>query len=276
MIATSIRISRATGTRSSYKGDAVISGPLIRYVLSAAFRDRLLIVLALIILIGGSLGSFLGSAAVTEQSVFALVFAIAGVRLGVMAALVLFVVFYVRRAFEAREVEFLLARPISRVSFILSHAIAISLLACGMAAVVVASLFFVTLHDIHSSLPLWGASLAAEFVIMANAAFFFSMILSSATAGAMASLGLYLLARLMGQILSILNHNSLLPGFHAFVWPMKIISFFIPRLDLMAQSSWLVYGLDHSVSWCFVAAEGLVFTAIVTVAATIDLLRRQF
>lgn len=255
----------------------MMSWPLVKYVLTAALRDRLMLVLSLMVLVGGALSVFLGSSAVIEQDRFALVFAAAGLRFASVVGLVLFVVFYVRRSFESRDIDFLLSRPISRSAFILSHSIAFSLLALIVGAAIGVSMLAVSLHYAVGGIGLWVLSLAAELVIMANAALFFAMVLPSATAGAMASIGLYILGRLMGELLGIVYTGAYFHGYRFLAMAMKLVSLIVPRLDLMAQSSWLIYGTsDSAIGVGFILAQGLVYSLLLTTAALIDLVRRQF
>src|SRR5690606_31788983 len=102
------------------------------------------------------------------------------------AGRVRFIVFYTRRAFDSREVEFLLSRPISRVSFVLSHALAVSMLALFIGAVVGAAVFVTGPSLWGQGGWLWLFGVMTELVIMANAAFFFAMVISSAVGSAMA------------------------------------------------------------------------------------------
>lgn len=256
----------------------MVSWPLTKYVLTAALRDRLLLVFTLVVIVGGALSVFLGSSAVVEADKFALVFAAGGLRFAGAASLILFIVFYIRRAFESRDIEFLLSRPLSRTSFICSHALAFSTLALMVGAVVSLSMLAMSPHH-HATegMLLWALSMEAEFIIMANAALFFAMVLPSATAGAMASIGLYVLGRLMGEILGIIYTGAYSHGYRIFVLAMKPISMIVPRLDLMAQSSWLIYGLDDSsVGFGFIFAQGILYSMLLMSAALIDLKRRQF
>ncbi len=255
----------------------MLSWTLVKYVMTAALRDRLMLVLALMVIVGGALSVFLGSSAVIEPDRFALVFAATGLRFAGAVGIILFIVFHIRRAFDSRDVEFLLSRPLSRTAFICSHALAFSLLALIVSGVVVVSIFAVSPHTAASGVILWAASLAAEFVIMANAALFFAMVLPSATAGALASIGLYVLARLMGELLGIVYTGSYSYGYRYLALSMKIVSLIIPRLDLMGQSSWLVYGTHSSaVGIGYILAQGIVYSLLLASAALIDLVRRQF
>jgi hypothetical protein len=254
-----------------------MSWPLVKYVLTAAVRDKLVISLIIMLLVGASLSVFLGSGAITEQDRFALVFAGAGLRLIGVFGLVLFVVFMMRRSFESKDVEFLLSRPVGRVEFLLSYAGAFSLLAVGVGAAQGASLYIIGPHLFDQSDLLWVASIMAENIIMVNVALFFAMILSSAATAAMATFGFYVLSRMMGQILGIIDapqrtHINL--DFLEYI--MQAISAVMPRLDLLGQTSWLLYGPGDDVGMSFVLLQGAVFTLLVLAAALIDLVRRQF
>lgn len=255
----------------------MISWPLIRYVLMAALRDRLILSLGVLVAVGAALSVFLGSGAFIESSQFALVFTAGGLRLAGAAGLVLFVIFYMRRSFENKDVEFLLSRPISRTSFILSHAIAFSVLAVFLAAMIGVAVCAVVVQAVGPGHGLWIFSLMMEYVLIVNAALFFAMVLQSASSGAMAVLGLYILSRLMGQLLGIASVGDASPISPLLNGTMNIISMIVPRIDLMTQTSWLVYPDSNTeIGVGFIAAQGFVYTGLLICAALIDLRRRQF
>ena len=102
---------------------------LIQYVLKAAIRDRMVVAMIAAMILGCSLSVFLGSSAVTEQDQFSLAFASAGLRFTGMIGIVLFIVFFIRRSIDSRDLEFLLSRPVGRIQFLLSYAAAFSLIA---------------------------------------------------------------------------------------------------------------------------------------------------
>lgn len=256
-------------------GFMMVSWPLVKYVLTASVRDRLVVSLFVAMAVGVSLSVFLGSAAVLEPGAFAVVFAAGGLRLAGALGLVLFIVFYLRRAFETRDVDFLLSRPLSRAAFLLSHSAAFMLMAFVAALFVTLAVCAITPNSVGAGHALWGFSLLMEYIIVANAALFFAMVLPNATSGALAVLGFYVLARLIWQILGIAGagfgagHLSLLTDV------MHVISLVVPRLDLMAQTSWLVYGPgDAAVG--LIVAQGVLYSALLASAALVDLERRQF
>lgn len=252
----------------------MISWPLVRYVLTAALRDRLVLSLLVVMAVGASMAVFLGSAAIVESISFSVVFGAAGLRLAGAAGLVLFIVFYLRRAFDTKDVEFLLSRPVSRVCFLLSHSAAFMLLAALVTLFVFGTVCALSPRSFGDGHLLWGASLLAEYIIVVNAAMFFAMVLPSASTAALAIFALYFLSRIIGQILGIIE-----AGISANVallnMAMHTISLIIPRLDLLAQSSWLIYGGEH-IGYGFILLQGVLYSALALSAASVDLLRRQF
>ncbi len=253
---------------------------LIRYVLLAAFRDRMLWGVVAISLLGTCLSLFSGSAAIIEQDQFVVTYMAGGIRILSLIGLVLFVVFFIRRSFDARDVEFLLTRPISRVSFVLSHVTAFAILSI-MSAGFLALLLFFLVHgkNIHNGMMLWTFGVMLEYIIVSNAAFFFSMVLGSPVTAGLSTLGFYVLSRMMGGLMAISSHMEF--GEHSVVYKslshaMDVVAVIVPRLDLMAQTSWLIYGDSQSSDWWFVLLQGVVFLSLVVSATIIDLKRKQF
>lgn len=257
--------------------NALISRSLIYYILMAAVRDRLILALLIFMAVGTSLAVFLGSSAIIEADQFALVFAASGLRIAGVTGLVLFAVFYVRRAFDTKDVDYLLSRPVSRAGFIVSHMLAFSILATGVAAFAILAVIVLALKNViivgHA---LWAISLVTEFVIMINAALFFSMVLSSAASASLAVIGLYVLARMIGQLLGIVDQGAEASGYQFLGVIMQFISLVVPRLDLMAQTSWLVYGPGAHDSLGLILYQGVAYTGLLTMASIFDLRRRQF
>lgn len=249
---------------------------LTKYVLTAALRDRLFIGFLLLIIIGVSLSLFLGSSAIIEKDQFSLVFAASGLRIASNIALLLFVVFYLRRAFDSRDVEYLLSRPISRFQFLISHFVAFTILALVSSVLVTMVLVVMPSAGAAPNYLLWGTSLWVELTIMVTVGLFFSLVLSSAVTATLSSFCFYLLARLIGDILGIIesSHQS---GLTALVEKLMLgISVFIPRLDLMGQSAWLLYGVTDQISFPFLLLQGSIFSGFVLFAAYLDLNKRQF
>lgn len=273
----------------------MISMPLVGYILTAARRDKLMITLLLMIAVGASLSVFLGAASVVEEGQFSAVFGAGGLRFLGVVGIVLFVCFHMRRSFEHKEVEFLLSRPLSRGQFLFSHAAAFVLLAALTAFAVVLPMLFVGAAQ-PAGLVAWGLSIGVEYAIMAVAALFFSMVLSSAAGSALATLGFYVLARLIGTLLGIAAAGQDSKIMVLLGKLMDVISIIVPRLDLMGQTSWLVYGVDGSAGigllngagpyaqamiahlgvMGFLSAQGILFIGLLLAASAFDFARRRF
>ncbi|NQZ13659.1 MAG: hypothetical protein HRT94_02375 [Alphaproteobacteria bacterium] len=251
---------------------------LTSYVITAAFRDKLFLSFALLLAVGISLSIFMGSSAVTEKDQFALVFAASGLRMASVFGILLFVVFFVRRSFETRDVEYLLTRPISRFQYLLSHVMAFALIALVFAVLTAICIFVMGRESgFNSGYILWVFSFFAELVIIANVAFFFAMVLSSAVASVLITAAFYILSRLIGQILGIIDRHHYGDVFDFLEKIMLVVSMFIPRLDLMGQSGWLLYSVEQgAIGYGFVALQAVVFSCLVLSAAMIDLKRKQF
>lgn len=253
-----------------------VSPALVRYVLTAALRDRLVTGLLLLLVLGAAMSVFLGSAAITEQSRFVAVYAAGSMRVINALALVLFVVFFIRRSFEARDIEFMLSRPVGRIRFLLSYVAAFSFLGLCFGVATGGCLYVLSPGLDNEGAFLWTISLVAENIIMVNTALFFSMILTSAATAAFAVFGFYVLARMMSQILGIIDSGKSMLQTEVLETIMQGISMVMPRLDLMAQTSWLLYGLEDGAGLSFVLAQGAAYTVLVVLATLVDLRFRQF
>lgn len=253
-----------------------MSFPLVKYVLMAAIRDRLILSMLVIFFLGSSLALFLGDAAVIEKDQFTVIFAASGLRLTSIFGLVLFVVFFIRRSFEGKDIEFLLSRPVGRLKIIISYAFSFSLLAVVMGASVGLCVYAVAPHLFAQGHVLWILSIIVEGIVMVNVALFFAMYISSSASAAMVTSGFYILARMMGQLLGITD-SSLVDSGGIYSMALQFVSVIIPRLDLMGQSSWLIYGVQSSeIGVVYIIGQGIVFTSLVLAAASLDFIRRQF
>lgn len=255
---------------------------LVNYILLAAIRDKLLWGVGLMSIISICLSLFSSSAAIVEQSQFVISYMAGGLRIIFILGLTLFTVFFVRRSFDARDVEFLLTRPISRLTFVISHVLAFTLLSIFAGLFMSIIIGGVSLYyGDTSSVLLWCFGVTIEQIITINVAFFFAMVLSSPVSAGMATFGFYVLSRLMGQLLAIVNQPSVPSDISSFVmkglsYCMEIISVAIPRFDLLAQTSWLVYGGGQLPDWLFALAQAVTFLLVIATATWIDLRRKQF
>lgn len=251
---------------------------LVKYVLTGARRDKLLLTLLFVMIVGSFVSFFLASSAIIDQAQYSIVYLAGSLRIVGLLGLVLFVVFFIRRSFDARDIEYLLTRPVTRSAFILSHSFAFSLLSLLVSATLsVGLLFFVQgMGNIEGALY-WSTGVICEYILMVNVALFFAMVLTSPVSASLATFGFYVLARIMGQLLYI-NQNPLadVPGYSFLSSIFNIISTLFPRLDLMTQTSWLLYGVGDIKEYIFIPVQALLFLVLILTATLVDLRRRQF
>ena len=168
--------------------------PLVAYLVRAALGERLFAGLLGALLLSAALAAFLGSTVLVEQREFAAVLTASAARLAVVLALVLFTCFHIRRAFDSREVDLLLSRPVSRADFVLAHALMLILCAALLAALAGLTVAVIA-RPAPAAWGWWTLSVFLEATIVALAALFFALALRSGVTSALACLGLYLLGR---------------------------------------------------------------------------------
>lgn len=248
---------------------------LIGYVLTAAIKDKIFLLYIGLVAVILSLSLFFGSSAVSEQDQFSVVFTSGAMRIASAFTLITFIVFYFRRSFDNRDVDFLFSRPISRLQFIVAHFLAFSLISLFIAVITTGAILFLVDSDNLVSVAIWGISIFSELVILSAMAMFFGVALSTAVSATLMTFCFYILARLMGDIIGILENGIATLATIILGRIMMVISFFIPRLDLVGQTSWLVYGVAD-LSFLIVSSQIIIFLGLVLSATYLDLQRRQF
>jgi hypothetical protein len=255
----------------------MLSLPLLQFVLTAIRRDRIVQLMLVLIALGTAGSWFMGSAAVIEEQAFAIAAVGTVLRLMAVLGLVVFISFFMRRSFDTREIDYLLATPLTRFKLLFSLAVAFSILAIFL-ALVIAGVMALMAQTISLGWIWWSASVLVELIITAMIALFFATVLRSATVATLCSFGYYSLARMMGLMIGILETkieytNVLYVGVN---WIVKAISVVTPRFDLMAQSSWVIYGQAEGLPFWMLPVQLVVFCFLFFVCANFDLKRVQF
>jgi ABC-type transport system involved in multi-copper enzyme maturation permease subunit len=250
----------------------------IRYILLTALRDKLFIGLIIGILAAAGISAMLGSTAMVEGDEMTATFSGGASRIILIIGLLVFVCFHIRQAFEQKEIDVLLSRPISRPQVMLSYWLGFCFVAFLMVLATATLLSFLPLLN-WKGYAFWCISLLAESFIVVAIGLFAAFTLRSAVASVMASMGLYTIGRMMGFFIATSESkllfderwiNTLLG------WVLKGVSIVTPRLDLFTQSEWLVYGLLRPQDFTYAAIQAIIFTALLLLAAMIDFQRKQF
>ena len=127
-----------------------------------------------------------------------------------------------------------------------------------------------------AALGLWTSSLMVEAAIAATAALLFALVLSSVVAAALACLGFYVLSRMIGLLGELAGaHGGSGPEGWLADQAVFLLGLVLPRVDLLARTSWLVHGAgDDAAALGLIFAQGLVYLVLLTAAAGIDFERR--
>lgn len=250
----------------------------IRYVLLTATRDRLFFGLLASVLVAAYISGVLGSTAMLEPAQMTLSFTAASARVILMVGLIVFIGFHMKNAFEAREIDVLLSRPISRTSLVLSYWLGFAVVA---ALLVLPTIGLIALLGIvnQTGFLLWSLSLLLEALLVISIALFAALTLRSGVATVLASMAMYTLSRMMGFFLVTTQSGTLFKANEVNLgakWLMAGISSVVPRLDFYAKSQWLIYGAKSYEDLTLFLFQSAVFIPLLVAASVIDFKRKQF
>jgi ABC-type transport system involved in multi-copper enzyme maturation permease subunit len=247
-----------------------------------ATRDFLFIGLIAMILTSIFVSTFLGGTALSEQEQMTIAYVSGSTRLILAGGLIIFICFHVKRLFDNKEVEFILAKPISRGSFILSYWIAFAILSIILTCTLSAFVYIFTKPNFYG-LMYWGGSLICEGLLIVAFSMVSALILRSAVASVLSTLCFYFLSRMMGFFVVAIKHpfNTKLPPADYLVewtseWFLQLTSTLLPRIDLFAKTKWLIYGIENYSELFVFGVQSLVYIPLLLTMAIIDFNRKQF
>jgi hypothetical protein len=248
----------------------------VRYIMLTAMRDRLFAGLLAGVVVAAMVCAFLGSTAFIETREMTLTLTSGAVRLIVMIGMMVFVCFQLRMAFDNKEIDAILARPVSRSALVLSWWLGFAVV--GM-VLCVPVLLLLAMTGVGSWVGFfgWSASLMMEMMLVVALALFAGFTLRSAVTAVLGCMGIYILARMMAFF--VMTAQSATIGgspVEIFKYPLIAISAIVPRLDMFTQSQWLLYGFESSGEWWRIVVQALVFVPLLLCAAIVDFRRREF
>lgn len=250
----------------------------IRYVLLTATRDRLFFVLLVGIGLAAYISSVLGSTAMLETEQMTLSFTAASARVIIMIGLIVFIGFHMRNAFDAREIDVLLSRPISRTSLVISYWLGFIVVGSLLVLPTIALVYLLGALNMAGTI-LWSASLLLESWLVVSITLFAALTIRSGAGTVLASMAIYAASRMMGFFLAttksgmLFNEHNVNEGAR---WLMAAISTLVPRLDFFAKSKWLIYGVKSYEDAWLVLLQSAVFIPLLMTASIIDFKRKQF
>jgi len=220
------------------------------------------------------LAAFLSQVAVTEGRELQAAFAAALLRAGAAFLLAAHVAASVVREANDKVLELALALPLSRSEYYVGKLVGYGAVGVALAA---ASALPLLLWAEPAAVALWGASLAAELLLVAAASLFFAVTLANVVPAIAATAGLYLLARAMAAI-QLLARGPLAEP----TWTQALargavdaVALLLPRLDAATRSEWLLYAVPAPREYLGVVGALLLYSTLLCAAGLFDFHRRN-
>lgn len=251
--------------------------PILKYILLNGIRDRLYLGLFITLIVTFSLSIFLGNTALVEQQQMTNAYIAGSSRFILAIGMILFVCLSVNRAFENKEVEFIISKSISREQFILGYLLGFFCSALLIFIPLVTIIYFIAKPN-SFGLLIWSISLILELLIVISFSVLSSLMLKNPFSAIMASFGFYIISRLMGVFVIAINlpqdltqvKNSTLDSI------LKVLSVFFPRLDLFSQSSWLSYGVLENANLKIIFIQAAIYIPLMIFMSFHDFRKKQF
>jgi ABC-type transport system involved in multi-copper enzyme maturation permease subunit len=250
---------------------------ILKYILKNGLRDRLYLGLLITLVTSFSISIFLGSTMIAEQQQSTAAYIAGSSRAILAVGMILFVCLSVGRAFENKEVEFILSKSISREQFILGYLGGFFLAALLIFLPLVLAIALIAKANLLG-LAIWSASLLSELLIVICFSLLASMILKNPFSAILSSFAFYIISRLMGMFVMAIQlpEDFAAAKNHLLTFILKILSAIFPRLDLFSQSSWLSYGIKDFAMIKIIAIQSLIYIPLMIFMAFHDFKRKQF
>lgn len=251
--------------------------PIFKYILLIGIRDKLYIGLFISLIAAFSISIFLGNTALIEQQEMSAAY-IAGSSRAILAiGIILFVCLNVSRAFENKEVEFILSKSISRQQFVLGYLLGFLAAIFLIFVPLIIAIFFVV-NASAFGLLIWSISLLLELLILISFALTASLILKNSFLSIMASFSFYLISRLMGMFVLAINlpENIAQAKNNILEFALKILSVAFPRLDLFTKSAWLNYEISDMSDMGIIFLQSAIYIPLMVFMAFHDFRKKQF
>ena len=246
------------------------------YTVLEAARNRLLYLIALILIFALAFTLFLKQVAITETRDIQLAFLAALFRFAAVFVLAAFVIVSQVRETNDKVMELLLTRDLSRAHYLFGKLIGY----LGI-AFVLATLFTLplSLFATPSRALLWGLSLFFELAIVTALSLFCVLAFNQVVGSLAAVAGFYALSRSMAALQLIGasradDGNLLLDRLANYT--LDGIAFFLPRLDLFTQTGWLLGRSQSNIDLPWLIAQSAIYVALLSLAALFDLKRKNF
>jgi ABC-type transport system involved in multi-copper enzyme maturation permease subunit len=247
---------------------------IARYTLLEALRNRLLWLLLVMAFGAVGISGFLNELALTESRQLQAALLGAVLRLAAVFLIATFVVTSMAREANDKGLELLMALPLPRAVYLLGKLAGFAALAVLPAALFGAlALFFAP----PAQAALWAVSLLCECWIVAAFSLLCMLTLNQVLPALAAALAFYVLARAIGT-LQLLGHGAgaaQSAGQQALGAAVDALALLLPHLDRFTRGDWLVYHDGGAADLLAIAAQTVIYVALMAAAGLFDLYRKQ-
>lgn len=249
---------------------------IAQYIFLTCLRARLLLGVAAMLAVAFGLAVFIGNTALVEENETARALAAGSMRLVMATGVTILICFHIQHITHSRELAVLAARPLARWRLVLGCFVSYAAISATLAILCGAAIASLGFHNVAGYLN-WQLGFVLESIIIASVALMFGLILSNAVSACLASMSFYLLARMI--ILFVATAESPMSKNHGYIdvavyYAIKAISLLMPRLDMFAESSSLIYGSAES-SAAHLLLQAAIYVPMLLIIAVLDFERKE-
>lgn len=243
-------------------------------ILYAFKRDYVFVGITFITFLVSLFGIFIGSNAVVEANEAKIVYTAGLSRITIIIGFIIFITFSIKRMFDNHEIEFILSHSISRNKILIS-------MFCGYSIILVSLIFpimllLILLQAKIINILFWTFSVYMEGLLVLSFSLCASLILKSFFQALTGSLFLYLIGRTIGNFVAYITLSAEFSFQTILANILKVLSIFIPRLDIFGKTSWLIYSNYSMSSFLLFTVQCVIFCSIFLLIAIIDLKNKEF
>jgi len=252
-----------------------IVASLARVTVLEAVRNRLLWLVAVVIVIAFGLAQFLNQVAITESGEIQTALLAAPLRLAAVFITAVFVITSMVRELNDKVTELLLALPAPRSSYFFGKFSGYAAFALILALLSAAPL---ALFADSAGLALWTVSLLCELLIVTAMSLFCVLSFAQVVPAFAAVAGFYLLSRSMAAMQIIAGASLQAPTLTDRIVSRVVdsIALVLPALDGMTQTNWLLGPAPGANALASTLAQTAIYLVLICAAALFDLYRKNF
>jgi hypothetical protein len=249
---------------------------VVRMSLAEALRSRLPWITAAAILAAFGVAQFLAQVSIIEAHEVQVAIVSALLRATAIFMVVTFCLTSLSREASDKVTELLISQPVPRW-----HYVAAKLCGYGAVSVALAAAFTLPVLALApmGAVFAWGSALSAELLIMVSVSVFCAVSMNQVLPAFAATSAFYLLARSVETLRAIAHHPiSDHPGWvdQAVRGCADAIAAFMPALDRLAQSRWLIESPPTGHELAVAGFQAVLYVGLIGMATTVDLYRRSY